>query len=257
MWLVALKSCWKQSWTLAIRYIFNFFSGIVTMYMVFAMLFYGAKAIGGGAFNLGDTLEGLFTGYVVWMLVTIGYQDLAYGVTNEAQTGTLEQLYLSPLGYKWLAFFNMTFNCVFNLALVFAMVLVMTLTTGQKVYLDLVSIVPLFLFVYLQANGLGYALAGLALLFKRIQAFFQVVTFGVIGVFFVPWDKFPWARYLPFTMGRHLLEKVMMGGQRLWHLDPSKLWILLVTTGLYLGLGLAAFSLAERQAKSKGLLGQY
>lgn len=240
-----------------LRYFFNFLSGIITMYMVFAMLFYGTRAIGAGAFDLGNTLEGLFTGYIVWMIVMMGYQDLAYGVSNEAQAGTLEQLYLSPIGYRWIAFFNVAFNCIFNIGVIFLMVLLMLVTTGQSVNLDLLSILPLFLLIYIQATGLGYALAGLALIFKRIQAFFQIVTFGIIGVFFIPWDRFGWARYLPFTLGRYQLQKVMMDGVRIWQLGVKDLLEMIGITCFYLVLGVLAFSWAEKQAKSRGLLGQY
>ena len=257
MWLVALKSSWRQSFQLMTRYMFNMVSGLVTMYIVFLMLFFGVKAVGGSALNLGDTLEGLFTGYVVWMIVIIGYQDLAYGVTNEAQTGTLEQLYLSPVGYRWLAFFTQLFNSLIYLTEITVMVVIMMLTTGKWLHLDLVSVFPLFAAVYAQALGLGFALAGLALVYKRIQAFFQIVTFGVIGFFFIPWDRFPWAKYLPFAMGRYLLEKVMAGGLRLWQLNGSDILVLLISTGMYLGLGILAFSAGESRAKAKGFLGQY
>ena len=66
--------------------------------------------------DLGETLEGLFTGYIVWMIVLIGYQDLAYDAANQADRDL--ELYLSPLGYKWLALFTQSLNTVLNLALV-------------------------------------------------------------------------------------------------------------------------------------------
>jgi len=257
MWLVVLKSSWKQNFILMTRYLFNMVSGVVTMYIVFLMLFFGAKAVGANTLNLGNTLEGLFTGYVVWMMVLIGYQDLAYSVTNQAQTGTLEQLYLSPVGYKWIAFFAQSFNSLMSLVWVIIVVALMVLTTGQKLNLDLVSIIPVFLAIYIQATGLGFALAGLALVYKRIQAFFQVVTFGVVALFFIPWSKFPWAKYLPFTMGRYLLQKIMINGLKLWHLGWPDISALLAATVLYLGFGVFCFCVAESKAKNKGLLGQY
>ncbi|HHY34243.1 MAG TPA: hypothetical protein GX510_01185 [Firmicutes bacterium] len=257
MWYTVLKSSWKQCYLLTVRYWFNMLSGVITLFIIFLMLFMGTKAVGAGAFNLGETLEGLFTGYVVWMVVMMGFQDLAWGVTNEAQTGTLEQLYLSPMGYKWIGVFMQSCNMLLNLVFMAVMVALMALLTGQSIHLDGVSLVPLFVATYLQANGLGFALAGLALIYKRIAAFFQVVQFAVIGLLVIPWNKFPWAKYLPFSMGRHLLQRVMIDGVRLWQLPLSQIAILLLVTVISLGLGLALFALAETKAKTKGLLGQY
>lgn len=257
MWLTALKASWRQNLTLVTRYGFNFVSAIITMYIVFVLMFYGVKAVGVGAFDLGRTLEGLFTGYVVWMIVLFGYQELAYNVSSEAQTGTLEQLYISPVGYKWLAFFSQAFNCLVFFAVISLIVIIMMVTTGQKLNLDMLNILSVFVGVYLQACGLGFALAGLALIFKRIQSFFQIVTFGVIGLFMIPWARFPWAKYLPFTMGRHLLQQIMINGLKLTKVPLGDLAVLVFTTMIYFGAGLGLFVLAENKAKSMGLLGHY
>ncbi len=257
MWLIALKASWRQAFKLATRYLFNFVSAMITMFLVFLFLFYGVKTVGGGALVLGGTLEALFTGYITWMIVTISFQDLAYNVANEAQTGTLEQLYITPAGYKCLAFFLQTFNAVMNLFFVLVISLFLMLATGQRLNLDLASILPVFLAIYIQGCGLGFALAGLALIFKRVQSFFQVITFGVIGLFAVPWETFPWAKYLPFTMGQHVLQKIMTDGVRITQISGVNLMILLVTTVAYIAVGLGLFTLAEKRAKSAGLLGQY
>jgi len=257
MWHTVLKSCWKQCYLINMRYWFNMLSGVITLFIVFLLLFMGTKAIGAGAFTIGDTLEGLFAGYVVWAIVLMGFQDLAWGITNEAQAGTLEQLYLSPVGYRWIGVFMQSCNMLLNLVFMTIMVVLMALFTGQPVHLDGVSLVPLFIAIYLQANGLGFALAGLALLYKRISAFFQVVQFAVIGLLVMPWSRFPWAKYLPFSMGRYLLQEVMMDGLRLWQVPVRYIAVLVLVTVVNLGVGLALFALAETRAKEKGLLGQY
>ncbi len=257
MWLTALKASWRQSFILATRYLFNMVSAVITMYLVFLLMFYGVRAVGAGAFDLGNTLEGLFAGYIIWMIVLMGYQELAYNVSNEAQTGTLEQLYVSPVGYKWLAFFSQSFHSLTTMSLISVIVLIMTVTTGQNLNLDMFSILPVFVFVYLQACGLGFTLAGLALIFKRIQSFFQIVTFGVIGLFMIPWARFPWAKYLPFTMGQHLLQEIMMNGMKITQAPSGDLSVFAGITAACLLSGLGLFMLAENKAKSMGLLGQY
>ncbi len=257
MWLVALKSTWKQRTIMFTRYWFNYLSSFLTLYIVFAMLFYGAKSIGGGVLAVGNTLEGMLSGYVVWMLVLLGCTDLANNVTNEVQTGTFEQQYLSPVGYKWLALFSVAFNFVFNASAVIILTLVMSATAGQKIHLDFVSTLPVMLSVYLQAAGLGFALAGLALIYKRVQSFFQIVQFAVLGLFFVPLDKCPWAKFLPFVQTQKALQCVLMDGLRIWETSKADLLVLVTATALYLVLGTVCFSFAESKARNKGMLGQY
>jgi ABC-2 type transport system permease protein len=133
----------------------------------------------------------------------------------------------------------------------------MSLTTGQAIHLDLLSFVPATLAVYLQALGMGFVLAGLALVYERIQAFFQIVQFALIGILFVPWGTFPWAKYLPLSMSRHTLQDVLMDGLKLWQVGWGEISVLLVVTALYLSVGVTCFSIAETKARSKGLLGQY
>lgn len=257
MWLVALKSCWKQGYRLMTRYLFNTLSGFVTLYIVFALLFFGAKNIGGGAIDLGDTLEGMFAGYVTWMLAMMGCTDLAWHVTNEAQTGTFEQQYLSPVGYKWIAVFTESFNFLANAAVVFIITLVMSVTTGQQIHLHLASTLPVMLAVYIQAAGVGFALAGLALVYKRVQAFFQVVQFLIIGIFFIPWDRFPWARYLPLAASQKLLQRVLIDGTKIWEVSSGEILVVVGVTAAYIALGTGFFSIAESKARERGLLGQY
>ncbi len=257
MWIVVIKSCWVKAYKLMTRYLFNMLSGFVTFYIVFALLFFGAKNIGGGVMDLGDTLEGMFAGYLTWMLAMMGSTELAWNVTNEAQTGTFEQQYLSPVGYRWIAVFTESFNFVYNVSLVFLIAIVMAVTTGQKIHLHLGSTLPIMLSVYVQATGLGLALAGLALIYKRVQSFFQVVQFLMIGFFFVPWDRFPWARCLPLAASQRMLQRIIMDGDKIWHLPASDLILVLCVTVAYVALGAAAFALAESKARERGVLGQY
>jgi ABC-2 type transport system permease protein len=150
-------------------------------------------------------------------------------------------------------------NMAAVLAILFVAVIavLMSLTTGQAIHLDLLSFVPATLAVYLQALGMGFVLAGLALVYKRIQAFFQIVQFALIGILFVPWGTFPWAKYLPLSMSRHILQDVLMDGLKLWQVGWGEISVLLVVTALYLSVGVTCFSIAETKARSKGLLGQY
>lgn len=257
MWREGLKACWKFNYHMMGRYLFNTLSGLVTLYIVFALMFFGVKAVGAGGLNLGDTLEGLFAGYITWMLALMGSTDLAWNITGEAQTGTLEQLYLSPVGFPWLMLFNQSFNFIMNVATIAVIVGLMCLTTGQRVNLDIFSIMPVALSVYIQALGIGFILAGLALVYKRIQAFFQVVQFLIVGFFFIPFNKYPWARLLPLALGRKILQNILLDGKSLLAIGARENALLWLVTAGYLCIGVIGFKIGENAAKARGLLGQY
>ena len=148
---------------------------------------------------------------------------------------------------------NLLVNTILNVALLLAAMA----TTGKWLKLDVISLVPVLLLTLAGAYGIGFAMGGLALVFKRIQAAFQIMQFAFVGFLLAPLSRFPAARYLPPATGNVLIQRIMVGGQRLWQLPAADLAILAGTGVLYLALGLAAFSACERVARSRGLLGQY
>ena len=256
-YFVAMRAMIARNLSNMRRYVFNTISGLVTMYIVFMLLFMGVRGIGGAALAGGTTLEGLVVSYLVWVLSISAYSDLAWDLNQEAQVGTLEQLYISPIGFNWLNAFNLISGL--GLSFVFATVLLtlMMLTTGTYLNLDLISVVPLMITALLSVYGIGFAMGGLALIFKRIQAFFQIFQFVFVAFLALPLDRFPWAQFLPLTMGGHLLRQVMVHGTRLWELPTTSLAVLVLTGVTYLALGLATFEWSARIAKRKGLLGHY
>jgi len=256
-YLIAMRAMIARNLITMRRYVFNTISGLVTMYIVFMLLFMGVRGIGGAALAGGTTLEGLIVSYLLWVLSISAYSDLAWDLNQEAQVGTLEQLYISPIGFSWLNAFNLISGL--GLSFVFAAVLLtlMMLTTGTYLNLDLVSVVPLMITALLSVYGIGFAMGGLALVFKRIQSFFQIFQFVFVAFLALPLDRFPWAQFLPLTMGGHLLRQVMVHGLRLWELPVGSLAVLILTGVGYLALGLTVFEWSAKVAKRKGLLGHY
>lgn len=86
------------------RYPFNTFSGLVTLYLIFLLLFAGAKYAQGFGVNVfGEGLEALVVGFLVWTFALAAYSDLSWEIMREAQQGTLEQLYMCPFGFRFVS----------------------------------------------------------------------------------------------------------------------------------------------------------
>ncbi len=239
------------------RYPFNTLSSLFTLYLVFLLLFAGAKyAQGFGISPFGEGLEALVVGYLVWIFALIAYSDLAWEIMREAQQGTLEQLYMCPLGFRFVSISwvlaSFLVSCIFSGALL----LLMMGTTGRFLRLPLGTLIPLLFLTLAPVYGIGFLMAGLALVFKRVQAFFQILQFVFVPLLFLPGETW-WSKALPLSLGSRLIRAAMVEGQSLLTLPARDLGILVATAAFYFGLGLAVFSLCERIAKDRGLLAHY
>lgn len=248
----------QRDWAMMRRYIVNTVSSLVSIYIIFLFIFLGIKGLSSYAAigALEGTLEGTVIGFFVWTFSVIAYSDLAWSLIVEAQAGTLEQLYLTPAGFKWVAGCTVTSNLALNFVPVVLLLVVMMATTGQWLNLDFISLVPLLLITILGAYGFGFALGGLALVYKRLQAIFQVFQFVLIGFLVVP-QRLPWAKFLPLSLGNSLIYDVMVDGVRLWELPTGSVLTALLVGAAYFAIGVVIFSVCENIAKDRGLLGHY
>ncbi|MEN9231488.1 MAG: hypothetical protein Q6L68_11320, partial [Thermostichus sp. DG02_5_bins_236] len=86
----------KRSWIQYIRYPVEALGGILITTFFFYALFVGAQYVAGPASQFGERLDAVVIGYVLWTLVIFIVNDIALNLQVEAQTGTLEQVLLSP-----------------------------------------------------------------------------------------------------------------------------------------------------------------
>jgi ABC-2 type transport system permease protein len=253
-----LAAVFRRDWTMMKRYMVNSVSSLMSIYMVFMLIFMGLQSVSRYASTSGldGSLEGTIVGFFVWTFTIYAFSNLSWNLTNEAQTGTLEQLYLAPCGFKWVGACTIVSDFVFSFVPIMLLLVAMMATTGKWLRVDLISLVPLLLITLLGGHGVGFALGGLALVFKRIQALFQIVQFVFIGLLVIP-IHVPVAKYLPLAMGNYLIRRTMVDGVRLWRLPPADVLIAVAVGAAYLAVGIAIFSWCERVAKNRGLLGHY
>ncbi|MCR4392706.1 MAG: ABC transporter permease [Candidatus Acetothermia bacterium] len=239
------------------RYPFNTLSALATLYIVFLLLFAGARyAQGMGVDLFGEGLESLVVGYLVWTFAIIAYSDLSWEMMREAQQGTLEQLYMCPVGFRFVSASWIVASFLVSLLWVAVLLGLMTLTTGRLLRLPLGTVLPLLLLTVAPVYGIGFVMAGLALVYKRIQAFFQVLQFVFVALVALPADA-PWGKALPLALGTRLLGRVVVDGETLTTLPLGDLLALVGTAVFYLAVGVAVFRVFEGVAKDRGLLAHY
>mgnify|MGYP000913284451 CR=1 FL=1 len=214
-----LAAVFRRDWTMMKRYIVNSVSSLVSVYMIFILIFAGLQSVSGyvKAGALDGSLEGTIIGFFVWTFTIYAFSNLAWNLISEAQTGTLEQLYLAPCGFKWVGACTIISDFAFSFVPIMLLLIAMMATTGRWLRVDLVSLIPLLLITLLGAYGVGFALGGLALVFKRIQALFQIMQFVFVGLLVIP-TRVPGVKYLPLALGNDLIYRTMVQGVRLWRL---------------------------------------
>lgn len=240
---------------LLIRYPVNTLSQFGTIYLLFAVIFYGGTAVAPTAIT--DSLGGIIVGYLLWSLSIAAFSGLSWNVTREAQWGTLEQLYMSPFGFGRVVVVKTVVNVLeafFWGATVLAFMLV---TTGQSLSIDPLTVVPLGALAVAPAVGIGFVFGGLAIRFKRIESAFQLVQFAFVALIAAPVAQYPFLKWLPLAQGSQLLQVAMRDGVALWRLPAGELGVLVVTAVGYLVLGYAAFQYCQTWARREGVMGHY
>ena len=108
--LTLFKTMFVREWIELKRYPFNLLSGLIALYLIFFVVFAGYKALGSGSPRFGSTLDGIVVGFMMWTFAISAYSTLSWELMNEARMGTLEQLYMTPLGFGWVCIFRVIIN---------------------------------------------------------------------------------------------------------------------------------------------------
>lgn len=248
----------RRGWIQFIRYPLEAIAGVIITTSFFYGLFLSVRYIAGPSLQLGDRLDAIVIGYTLWSLVTFILFDIAGGLQSEAQTGTLEQLFLSPFGAPLVFIMRTLASLVRQLILIVAILLIIMGLTGSRLQFPPTLFLPL-LTILLGAYGLSFIMGSLALLFKRVQQLLGIFQFGLLFLMATPTETWTGSLQiirwlLPMTGGAGLLRDLMARGEGLDFVEFS----LALLNGIgYFGLGLFIFCFAEREAKRRGMLGGY
>jgi ABC-2 type transport system permease protein len=109
----------------------------------------------------------------------------------------------------------------------------------------------------LSVLGLGFAAGGIAVLYKRIGNWLNLLQFGFIVLISAPAFDIGWLRILPLAQGSAMLQRAMLDGTRIWEFAPLELAVLVGTAVGYVAVGYLVFEWATRRARKLGVLGDY
>lgn len=248
----------KRQWILQLRYATETISLLVGLTVIFYGLFQSSRYLAGTNAMLGDRLDSVIVGYVLWSLSLFILVNIAGELQIEAQTGTLEQIFLSPFGAFQIFITRAVANLTIQLILNLCILLIIMAVTGSRLSFPPTLLLPL-LTVLVGAYGLALAMGSLALLLKRVQQVLGIFQFLLFFMLIVPVETWSGSTkflgwLLPMTPGAGLLRDLMARGQPF---DLVQFFVALLNGVTYFALGLLLFRLAEREAKRHGRLGGY
>ncbi len=238
------------------RYLSNTVAFLLTFYLIFLGAFFGIMFIGDPN-NFDSNVQYSIVSMVFWSLTMMTMNFIGYAVVTEAIRGTLEQLYMSPLGVWKIMLMRIVGQFLLQLVTMTVLLFAAMATSGQWLNLNPLTTLPLLILTMISMVGVSFMIAGLAIIVKQIEAILQIFQFVLMGLVFVPLSVAPFLVFAPFVKGVNMVRSVMMENLTLAQLPWSDLGILIANSVVYLVLGLYIYFRCERIAMKKGLLGQY
>jgi len=235
------------------RYFLNTLMTMIGIFILFMLVFFGLRSFEAGT----DTLQGSLIGFAMWIFAVMAYSEMSWGLLQEARDGTLEQLYLTPSTFRRISAYRVFGSFIFQFVLFVVFLGIMMVSTGQYLILN-PGVIILIGLTLLSIYGLGYIMGGLSLVFKKVQAGNQILQFLFILLLVLPTiTDHQIIYFVPLSWGNLMINKMMIDGLSLLDFTLLEYSILLVNSFAYLIIGLFIFSLMERTAKQRGLLGHY
>jgi ABC-2 type transport system permease protein len=238
------------------RYFANTLSLLLTFYIIFIAMFLGIQVIGDPA-EAGANTQFIIVNYIFWYLAMMTLQSIGWTVMNEAMRGTLEQLYMSPVG-AWKILLSRLSGMIFiNLVIVIFLLFASMLTAGEWLNLNPGTILPILVLTLASMIGVSFIIAGASIIFKQIDSFLQILQFIVMALTFVPLSIAPYMVAAPFVKGVDMTRKVMIDNYSLVDFSMGDYAWLIGNAIVYGIIGIAVYVACERFAMKKGLLGHY
>jgi len=133
----------------------------------------------------------------------------------------------------------------------------MMATLGRWLDVDVPSLLVLLVFIYASGQGVGFLLAGLAVVEKQIQQLFQLASWTFLAFTLLPVKQFPALKFMPVSWGTELARRVMIEHVSVLDLPFADLAFLVIHGTVLFTLGLGTFALCDRKARIHGTLGHY
>ncbi len=239
------------------------FSVAIQMLGIF-MIIIGIMFFAGQGEITNEQVASTLLGFIITYFAMDTLSNMSWSLMTEAQSGTLEQMYMSPAPSQ-LIVLGRSFSSLISASIqVVIMLLVMIPLFGVTFNFTLDALVILAI-TLIGLLGFGYLMGGLTLIFKQIgplaniiQNFVLIANGTFLPVALMPTWMASAVQLIPSTLGIVALRKVVLDGMSLSELAADgTLGILTLHSVAFFMLGWFIFAYCERIARRRGSLGQY
>jgi ABC-2 type transport system permease protein len=259
----ALLATWNElEKELRIRWSYKF--SIVVEAVMMAAIFLGITFFMTEGDLTSARLAPSLVGYIIWFYALIAIGKMSWGLREETQTGTLEQMYMSAMPMGLLLIGRTLATMVITTMEVLVAFLPLALLLGIRLPWTW-EVLPLGALTLAGLYSFGFIVGGATLIFKQVESLANllqnVLLFlngALLPVALLPPAVETFALALPSTWGIIALRAAMFEGATLATLwQNGVLPNLLLNTLVYFVGGLLIYQLCENYARARGLLGQY
>ena len=239
------------------------FSMLMELLGIF-MIFVGITFFVGQGDITQEQIASTVLGFFITFYAMSTISTMSWALMNEAQTGTLEQMYMSPTSTQLIILGRSLASLVaatIQVVLVGAVILLLF-----RVSLALsIHTIPVMLITLFGLLGVGYLIGGLTLIFKQVGPIANMMQnlLLIVNGTFLPVSMMPaWmgfiVQFVPSTLGIILLRRVVLEGATVSMMiqDGSLLWLTAHSVTFFVG-GWFIYAFCERVARQQGTLGQY
>lgn len=234
------------------RYWFEALLSLGLVLFLFGGLVFAVLSVSGATLESGD-LDGMIVGFALWLFANMAIGGAMGDVSEETEQRTLEQICLSPLSLEALLGVRALLQLAGGLLLLVLTLMVIEVLTDGRLQMQYLPTLGAALLAAPALMGVGFALAGVALLAKKGEVI-QVVTFPLLlGLLALPAFPINALAWLPFALGAAAARASAAGAM----LGPDVFAVIALNAAGYLAAGLIIFRKLEQRARKLGVLGHF
>ncbi len=248
---------WQRRWSYKLNFIAMLCYPIIWV-SVFALL---GKTVddAGGMGTAGSFSTYIVTGIITWRFIRVGFFDSSWSIRWEQHIGTFKNIYMIP--HHLLVPVSSTAISGFTVSLLNFVEMWLVAEFVFGIHLNLTIYAFLFLVLaWMSIIGFGFVIAGIAVLYKEIQAVFTVIFFSFqffCGVFFpiavLPEPAQYISKAIPITYALHGIRTSMNQG----YIPMQDVVIMPIAGIIGIVLGIITLNLCLKKALREGKLERY
>ena len=232
------------------RYWQESLAAFAALLMVLLGLLYAVVTLGEVTMESGR-LDGLILGSVLWLFAGAAFASTAGEVADEIRQRTLEQLCIAPLALSTILGLRAIVKLAAAAVTAICMLLIVEVSTQPRLVIEYGALVGVLLLAAPSLTGLGYAMAGIVLIARKIDGLLLLAYPSLLLLVACPATPSSATALLPYTLGASAARSITAG-----ELVP---WYVYALTGVisigWLLLGTMIFRRCEHHARKLGIMG--